>query len=62
MDDDDAVIGISAVVREALADPDVRVQIAELLTGTTDARRRRLETLAQELADYEVSWRQREES
>lgn len=62
MDDDDAVIGIAAVVREALADPDVRAQIAELLTGTTDARRRKLETLAQELADYEVSWRRREES
>jgi hypothetical protein len=62
MGDDDVVIGIAAVVREALGDPDVRVQIAELLTGTTDARRRRLETLAQELADYEVSWRRREES
>src|SRR5215218_7433938 len=62
MGDDDVVIGIAAVVREALADPDVRVQIAELLTGTTDARRRRLETLAQELADYEVSWQRREES
>jgi hypothetical protein len=62
MGDDDVVIGIAAVVRKALADPDVRVQIAELLTGTTDARRRRLETLAQELADYEVSWRRREES
>jgi len=62
MGDDDVVIGIAAVVCEALADPDVRVQIAELLTGTTDARRRRLETLAQELADYEVSWRRREES
>jgi hypothetical protein len=62
MGDDDVVIGIAAVVREALVDPDVRVQITELLTGTTDARRRRLETLAQELADYEVSWRRREES
>jgi hypothetical protein len=62
MDDDNAVIGIAAVVREALADPYVRGQIAELLTGTTDARRRRLEALAQELADYEVSWRRREES
>lgn len=62
MGDDDGVIGIAAVVRQALADPDVRIQLAELLTGTTDARRRRLETLAQELADYEVSWRRREES
>jgi hypothetical protein len=62
MGDDDVVIGIAAVVREALVDPDVRAQITELLTGTTDARRRRLETLAQELADFEVSWRRREES
>ena len=37
MGDDDAVIGIAAVVREALADPDVRVQITELPRRNLDS-------------------------
>jgi hypothetical protein len=43
------VAGIAAVVRDALADPAVRAQVAELLTGTTGARRRR-RTMSMNLA------------
>jgi hypothetical protein len=56
---DDAVAAIAAAVREALADPAVRREVADLLAGATDARLRRLEELserlAEELADVEVS-------
>jgi hypothetical protein len=61
-DDDDAVAAIAAVVCEALVDPTVLAEVADLLTGATDARRRRLEELAEELADFELSWQRREES
>jgi hypothetical protein len=61
MDDDDVVAGIAAAVRAALADPAVRAEVAELLTGATDARRRRLEALAQEVASYDLSWQRRPE-
>ena len=46
MDNDDVVAGIAAAVRAALADPAVRAEVTELLTGATDARRRRLKALA----------------
>jgi hypothetical protein len=48
-------------VRAALADPAVRAEVAELLTGATDARRRRLEALAEEVASYDLSWQRRPE-
>jgi hypothetical protein len=51
MDDEDgAVAAIAAAVCEALANPVVRAEVADLLGGTTDARRRRFE----ELADVEI--------
>jgi predicted nuclease with TOPRIM domain len=57
-DDDDAVAAIAAVVCEALADPTVRAEVADLVAGATDARRRRFEELAErlaeELADAEI--------
>jgi hypothetical protein len=59
MDDEDgAVAAIAAVVCEALASPVVRAEVADLLMGATDARRRRFEqlaeALAEELADVEI--------
>jgi hypothetical protein len=59
MDDDDgAVAAIAAVVCDALADPIVCAEVADLLTGASDARRRRFKELAdeltQELADVEI--------
>jgi hypothetical protein len=61
MDNDDVMAGIAAAVRAALADPAVRAEVAELLTGATDARRRRLKALAQEVASYDLSWQRRPE-
>jgi hypothetical protein len=52
MDDDDgAVAAIAAVVRDSLADPIVCAEVADLLTGASDARRRRFRELVDELAD-----------
>jgi hypothetical protein len=60
MDDDDAVAAIAAELGEAFADPAVRAALADLLTGAADARRRRLDELADDLAAWELTWQRRE--
>jgi hypothetical protein len=58
--DDEAAEAIAATIRAALADPAVCGDVADLLTGAADARRRRRDELAADLAAYELAWRRRE--
>jgi hypothetical protein len=60
MGEDEAVAAIRAVIRAALDDPQSRAEVADLLTGATDARQRRLEELTEELAGYELTWGQKD--
>jgi len=47
---------LTAAIRAALADPAVRANVAALLTGEDDARKRRLAELERELAGMELRW------
>jgi hypothetical protein len=60
MDDGAAVDAIAAMIREQLRDPATRAEVAALLTGSDDARQRRLDELAADLDAYELAWRRRE--
>jgi hypothetical protein len=51
---------MAADLRAALDDPDVRAEVAGLVTGEPDRRARRLEALAEELSGYELAWQRRE--
>jgi hypothetical protein len=59
-DDDEAVLRMAAVIRDALDDPAVRADVVALVAGEADRRERRLGELADELAGYELRWGQRE--
>jgi hypothetical protein len=47
---------LTEAIRAALADPAVRANVAALLTGEDDARKRRLAELERELAGMELRW------
>jgi hypothetical protein len=47
---------LTAAIRAALADPSIRANVAALLTGEDDARKRRLAELQEELAGMELRW------
>jgi hypothetical protein len=53
---------LTAAIRAALADPAIRAEVAALLTGEDDARKRRLEELQEELAGMELRWGRADES
>jgi hypothetical protein len=51
---------LRAAIAAALSDPAVRAELADLLTGATDARERRRAELAAELDAYELTWERKE--
>jgi hypothetical protein len=52
---------MATAIRDALADPAVRAEIAALLTGQQDARDRHLDQLAAELTQFELTWQRRKD-
>jgi hypothetical protein len=53
---------LAEAIRTALADPAVRAEIAALVLGDDERRKRRLAELQAELDQHELTWQRRDNS